>query len=282
MTADRGDIFTVSASSQVNDSHRGQVIVSGSYGGDYNAFHAGKWGLRGVILNDAGVGKDNAGIHGITYLEQIGLAAATADVNTCHIADGEHMLAHGIVSYVNRFAAGLGCKPGDTVKACAERMRTAPVAKGELSAISGGKRYLISEAPGKPRVICLDAAPMLQPDDEGSIAITGSHAALFRGRPDGIISVKLTGVFFSDGGIGMDAAGVSRLPDLDAKGIPAGAAAAMSARIGDSRSIYHDGVLSRVNQTAVRLGARPGMRVKDFVEMLSTGEDPRAAVTPVP
>jgi hypothetical protein len=35
----------------------------------------------------------------------------------------------------------------------------------------------------------------------------------------------------------MDAAGVSRLPDLDAKRIPAGAAAAMSARIGDSRSI---------------------------------------------
>src|SRR6185312_6548744 len=100
-----GDIFTVSASSQVNADHRGQVIVSGSYGGEYNAFHAGKWGLRGVVLNDAGVGKDNAGIRGLAYLEQIGLAAATADANTCHIADGEHMLAHGRISCVNRFAA---------------------------------------------------------------------------------------------------------------------------------------------------------------------------------
>src|SRR5205085_7269468 len=106
----RGEIFTVSASSQVNESHRGHVIVSGSYGGEYNAHHAGKWGLRGVILNDAGVGKDDAGIRGLPYLDQIGLAAATADANTCHIADGEHMLAHGVISHVNHAAAALGCR----------------------------------------------------------------------------------------------------------------------------------------------------------------------------
>ena len=82
-------------------SHRGQVIVSGSYGGEYNAFHAGKWGIRGVVLNDAGIGKDRAGIRGLDYLDVIGLAAATADVMTCHIADGDHMLAHGVISHVN-------------------------------------------------------------------------------------------------------------------------------------------------------------------------------------
>lgn len=266
--ADRGDIFTVPASSQVNASHRGQVIVSGSYGGDYNAFHAGKWGLRGVILNDAGIGKDNAGIHGIEYLEQIGLAAATADVNTCHIADGEHMLAHGTLSFANRFAVALGIKPGDSVRTAAERMRTAPIAEGKLSEIAGGKRYTISETPGKPRVVCLDAAPMLTPQDEGAIAVTGSHAALFRGKPDNIISVPLTAVFFSDGGVGLDNAGVSRLPDLDAKGIPAGAAAAMSASIGNSRSIYAEGIFSHLNRTAAAAGAVPGMSVRDFIAVL--------------
>jgi hypothetical protein len=261
-------IFCVPASSYVNESHRGQVIVSGSYGGDYNAFHAGKWGLRGVVLNDAGVGKDDAGIHGITYLEQIGLAAATADVNTCHIADGEHMLEHGVVSHVNRYAAALGCKVGDTVRSVAERMRTAPIATGDLAPIAGGKRYTLMEAPGKPKVIALDAAPMLAAADAGAIAITGSHAALFRGRPDNVISIPLAGVFFSDGGVGMDAAGVSRLPDLDAKGIPGGAAAAMSASIGNSRSIYNDGVLSHVNETARSKGIMPGMSVKAAVDRL--------------
>ena len=268
IATDTGEIFTVPASSQVNASHHGQVIVSGSYGGEYNAFHAGKWGLRGVVLNDAGVGKDNAGVRGIFYLEQIGLAAATADVNTCHIADGEHMLAHGIVSHVNRFAAALGCVAGDTVRATAERMRHARIATGELSPISGGKRYTVSETPGKPRVICLDAAPMLTPQDKGAIAVTGSHAALFRGKPDNIISVRLRAVFFSDGGVGMDAAGVSRLPDLDAKHIPAGAAAAMSASIGDSRSIYNEGILSHVNEAARREGVVVGMPVKAAVDRL--------------
>lgn len=266
--AESAQIFCVPASSYVNETHRGQVIVSGSYGGDYNAFHAGKWGLRGVVLNDAGVGKDNAGVHGIEYLEQIGLAAATADVNSCHIADGEHMLGHGVVSFVNRFAAALGCEVGDTVRSVAEKMRTAPIASGELSPIAGGKRYTLIETPGKPKVIALDAAPMLTPEDAGAIAITGSHAALFRGRPDNVISIPLRAVFFSDGGVGMDNAGVSRLPNLDEKGIPAGAAAAMSARIGDARSIYNDGIFSHINQLARSLGAKPGMPVRDFVALL--------------
>ncbi|MEJ0011748.1 MAG: hypothetical protein WDM94_03790 [Bauldia sp.] len=266
--ADVGQIFCVPASSYVNETHRGQVIISGSYGGDYNAFHAGKWGLRGVVLNDAGVGKDKAGIHGIEYLEQIGLAAATADVNSCHIADGEHMLEHGVISFVNRYAIGLGCKRGDTVRAAAEKMREAPIASGELSPIAGGKRYTLIETPGKPKVIALDAAPMLAPDDAGAIAITGSHAALFRGRPDNVIAIPLRAVFFSDGGVGMDNAGVSRLPNLDEKGIPAGAAAAMSARIGDARSIYNDGVFSHVNELARAEGARRGMPVREFVAAL--------------
>jgi uncharacterized protein YunC (DUF1805 family) len=266
--AESARIFCVPASSYVNESHRGHVIVSGSYGGDYNAFHAGKWGLRGVVLNDAGIGKDDAGIHGIMYLEQIGLAAATADVNTCHIADGEHMLEHGIVSHLNRYAEALGCKVGDTVKSVAEKMRAAPVAMGELSPIAGGRRFTLMETPGKPKVIALDAAPMLTDADAGAIAITGSHAALFRGQPDNVISVPLTGVFFSDGGVGMDAAGVSRLPDLDAKRIPAGAAGAMSASIGNSRSIYNDGVLSHVNKTARGKGIVAGMSVRAAVDRL--------------
>jgi uncharacterized protein YunC (DUF1805 family) len=266
-----GDIFTVSASSQVNEGHRGHVIVSGSYGGEYNAYHAGKWGLRGVVLNDAGVGRDNAGIKGLSYLDAIGLPAATADAWTCHIADGEHMLAHGIVSHVNAAAARLGCKVGETVRAVAERMRSAPPVEGELAPIAGGKRYTMREAPGEPRIICLDAAPLMRPEDAGAIAVTGSHAALFRGQPDGVVSVDLTGVFFSDGGIGLDNAGITRLADLDQRRMPAGAAAAASAAIGNSRQIHAEGVLSSVNETARERGILPGMAVRDAVERLVRG-----------
>jgi len=108
-------IVTVASCSNLRDEHRGHVAVSGSYGGRYNAYNAAKWPVRAVIMNDAGIGKDNAGIVGLEFLDRISMAAATADAMTCHIGDGDHMLAHGVVSHVNKTAAALGCRVGQSV-----------------------------------------------------------------------------------------------------------------------------------------------------------------------
>lgn len=261
-------IVTCSSSATVAPDCAGQVVVSGSYGGEYNAWHAAKWGIRGVILSDAGVGKNNAGTKGLPYLDRVGLPAATADANTCHIADGDDILAHGIISFVNAAAAKLGIQVGQSVRQAAERMRSAPIVTAELPEIAGGKRYVISANPGEPKVICLDAAPMLEAADARAIAVTGSHAALFRGRSDNVIGPDLTGVFFSDASVGKDNAGILRLADLDKRGIPAGTATAASAAIGDARDIYANGILSYVNASAARLGAAPGMTVRDCVALL--------------
>jgi hypothetical protein len=51
----------------------------------------------------------------------------------------------------------------------------------------------------------------------------------------------------------------------------------MSAPIGDARGIYRDGVLSHVNETAAALGAKPGMRLTDFVEQLLAAARRRGA-----
>jgi uncharacterized protein YunC (DUF1805 family) len=261
-------IVTASSSATLPAECKGQVAVSGSYGGEYNAYHAAKWGIRGVVLCDAGVGKDNAGIKGLPYLDRIDLPAATADAMTCHIADAEHMLEHGIISHVNKAAVALGCKAGMSVRACADVMKAGPVVDATPPEISGGKRYVMRSEPGEPKVLCLDAAPMLEPDDAGQIAITGSHAAMFRGKPDGVIGPDVLAIFFSDAGVGLDGAGTARLADLDKREIPAGAASAESARIGDSRSIYEDGMLSHVNKSAERAGIRPGMAVRVAVDRL--------------
>jgi hypothetical protein len=58
---------------------------------------------------------------------------------------------------------------------------------------------------------------------------------------------------------------VSRLPALDARGIPAGTVSAASARIGDARSTYEDGIISRVNARSAALGLREGITAKEFV-----------------
>jgi hypothetical protein len=261
-------IMTVASCSFVREEHRSHVVVSGSYGGRYNAFNAAKWGVRGVIMNDAGVGKDDAGIVGLDYLDQIAMAAATADARTCHIGDGDHMLAHGVISHVNRTAAALGCVVGQSVRDCADLMRTAIVPTVTPPAITDGARFVVRDVPGEPRVICADSIGMLEPGDSGQIAITASHGALSGGRPDNAVPLGTYAVFFSDAGGGMDGAGIARLADLERKGIAAGATSADSAPIGDSRALYRDGVLSHVNGPAVRLGGGVGMALKEFVDIL--------------
>lgn len=261
-------IFTASSSATASPDCAGHVLISGSYGGEYNAYNAAKWGARAVILNDAGIGKKNAGINGLPYLDRVGVAAATADAMTCHIADGDDMLAQGIVSHVNETARNLGCAPGQSVRECAERMKSAPLRTAELPPIWGGERHPPTLTPGGRTVAYLDAAPMLKPEDAGAIVVTGSHAALFRGQPDNVVNVDVFAIFFSDAGVGKDNAGILRLAELDKRGIVAGTASAMSAPIGHAREIHDDGILSHVNATAAKFGGKPGMALRDFVQTL--------------
>ncbi|MFI5032283.1 MAG: hypothetical protein ACHQPH_16440 [Reyranellales bacterium] len=261
-------IVTVASCSNVRAEHRAQVVVSGSYGGRYNAFNAAKWPVRAVIMNDAGIGKDNAGIVGLEFLDRIGMAAATVDAQTCHIGDGDHMLAHGIVSHVNRAAAALGCAPGQSVRDCAERLRAAAVPTVAPPAITEGNRFVMRDVPGEPVLICADSIGMVQPDDAGRIVVTASHGALSGGRPDNVVPQDIHAIFFSDAGGGMDGAGIARLADLERRGIVAAATSADSAPIGDSRALYRDGILSYVNGPASARGARVGMKLSDFIESL--------------
>jgi hypothetical protein len=85
------------------------------------------------------------------------------------------------------------------------------------------------------------------------------------GRADTALKYDASAALFNDAGVGIDEAGVSRLPALDARDIAAGTVAAASARIGDARSTYEDGILSRVNSRAAALGLAPGMTAREFV-----------------
>ena len=246
----------------------GAVLVSGSYGGIYNAWHAVRKGANAVILSDAGVGKNNAGISGLAWLDDLGIPGATADCMTCHIGDGEHILSAGRISFVNAAAAALGCAVGQTVADCARQMEQAAPQSVTAPPIEGGKRYDLLVRDGATKVIGLDAAPLLVGSDAGAIAVTGSHAALFRGRPDNVISVPLRAAYFNDAGVGLDNAGIRRLADLDQRAMPAATISCMSAEIGNARSMWTGGILSYVNDTARAEGLAPGMTVQASVALL--------------
>ncbi len=80
------------------DGARGGVVVSGSHGGRYPGYMAAAGGVRAVILCDAGIGKDEAGIGSLSYLEEFGIAAAVVSHLSCRIGDTGDMLARGTIS----------------------------------------------------------------------------------------------------------------------------------------------------------------------------------------
>ncbi len=247
--------------------HRGQVVVSGSHGGIYAGCCAAKGGVRAVVLNDAGIGRDQAGIGSLAYLDGIGIAAATADSLSCRIADAADMMAHGVVSHVNKAAADLGCAPGQSVEECAGRLQTAIIGTMPVPPIKEA-RFVLSDAPGSPAVIGIDSASLFQADDAGRIVVTASHGGLVGGKADTTVPAGVLAAIFNDAGGCKDGSGFSRLADLDKRGVAAATVAASSARIGDARSSYADGVLSHVNATAERLNGRVGMSLKAFIDGL--------------
>ena len=114
-------------------------------------------------------------------------------------------------------------------------------------------------------VWALDSASAVGPEHVGAIVVTGSHGGLLGGQPATALKYDALAALFNDAGIGIDEAGVTRLPALDARGIAAATVAASSARIGDARSTYEGGIVSRVNARAAALGIAPGASAREFV-----------------
>jgi hypothetical protein len=264
------DIVALDSITHLKDAHRGQVVAAGSHGAVYAAYLAAKGGVRAVILNDAGIGKDQAGISGLAYLDQLGIAGAVISHRSARIGEGADMMARGTISHVNQVAAALGCVTGQSCADCAAAMIAA-----QHSAITPPDqtetRMKLRAEPQEPEVWGLDSASLILPEDSGRILIVGSHGQTLGGRPETALKYDAVAAVFSDAGIGADQAGLSRLPALDARGIPAAAVSADSARIGDGRSLYEDGVISRVNDRAAAMGAAPGTTTRQFILQIIAG-----------
>ncbi len=243
----------------------GAVVVNASHGGVYAAYLAAKLHAAAAIFNDAGVGRDRAGIGGLDYLEDFGIAAATVGHDTARIGDGADMMAHGVITHANRNAQSLGVAPGQSCRDAAAALQQAnPPHRTPPDALEA--TYLLIPEP--PQVWALDSASLVLPEHNNAIVVTGSHGGLLGGRPETALKYDVLGALYNDAGIGKDAAGTSRLPALDARGIAAATVSASSARIGDARSTYDDGIITRINARAASLGLREGTSAREFVTTL--------------
>jgi hypothetical protein len=245
---------------------RRAVVVSGSHGGRYPGYLAAKAGVRAVILNDAGGGLDNAGAGALAYLAGYGIAAATIAHTSARIGDAADMLRRGLVSQVNAAAQTVGVAIGMPCKEAAQAMLSAQQVAIEPDPYSE-TRQSVPLAGAHRRIVLLDSAAQVDAGDAGQIIVTGSHGGLVGGDPNLALRARGFAGVFNDAGIGVDDAGITRLPALAAQGIPALTVSATSARIGDAASTYRHGIISVVNAIAAARGARPNLPAKEVLDL---------------
>lgn len=254
---------------KIPDDAKDRVVVCGSHGGAYAGYLIIQHQVLGFVLNDAGVGLDDAGIGSLALAEQIGMAAATTSADSAMIGEPDDMLATGVISHVNGPAAAAGCEPGMACSDAVACLEAAAKPTGVPEAWSEA-RHVEGSNPHGLQIVCIDSVSLVDREaDIGQIVVSGSHGGVVGGRPDLALQVDARAGFYNDAGVGKNLAGITRLPALDERGIIAGTVSAASARIGDGRSTLYDGVLSYVNQQAVDCGISPGMRLEDAVKVIS-------------
>jgi len=263
------EVLVVDSVTKLGPKARGAVAACGSHGALYPAWLAARAGVRAIVFNDAGIGKHSAGIAGVAWLAGLGIAACAVDYRSARIGDGADTVESGMVTTVNDVAAAAGCRPGQPCRQALQcLLDEAPVpARLEIPEI-GETRMRIANT-GHREVWALDSITLSRPEDRRAVIVTGSHGALLGGRnDDGLPAADVFAAFFNDAGGGKDDAGVARLPVLDARGVAAAAVSCDTARIGDGRSTYDTGVITRLNDTARRLELKEGMSAREAVARL--------------
>lgn len=113
------------------------------------------------------------------------------------------------------------------------------------------------------RVVLLDSVTQVEPAHAGCVVVTGSHGGASAAHY--ALEVAAALYVFNDAGAGKDDAGIAGLFRLESAGIAAAAVAHMSARIGEARDTYANGVIARVNRGAAALGLAPGRRLREAI-----------------
>ncbi len=118
----KGHIVLMDSITKVDDSDIGGIAVSASHGGTSSGEFALAVALKMAVFNDAGRGKDDAGIAALAMLQARGMAACTVAHTSARIGDSQDMWDSGVISHVNALAAELGIAPGQPMRAALERV----------------------------------------------------------------------------------------------------------------------------------------------------------------
>jgi len=127
----------VDSITQLGPQDAGCVAVSGSHGGISSARYAAAARPVLSVFNDAGVGKDQAGLAALPFLQAQGLAACTVAHHSARIGEAASTLADGVVSHVNPLAQALGVVVGQSCQRVVQQLQDRSQHQDAKAACSG-------------------------------------------------------------------------------------------------------------------------------------------------
>jgi hypothetical protein len=232
------------------------VIVAGSFAGALSFGFVLPRGARGLIAHAAGVGKDGAGISGLSLAESVSLPAAAVQTLSARLGDGDSVLREGVLGHVNAVARSLGVRIGMSTLAAAHLMlEAAPGRPLPDAAVVDRNQHVALETP-RGRVMLLGSTSFATTANRRDVLCAGSHGGRVNALP--LLPIRPRAVICFDGGLAKERSGLSGLPVCDEAGIAAATVDVGSARIGEPLSLWETGVISAGNQLAIRAGVTVG------------------------
>jgi len=111
-----GRVILMDSITKVAPEDDGAMVVCASHGGTSSGEFALEVPLKLVVFNDAGGGKDDAGIAALEMLQAKGIASAMVAHTSGRIGDSMDMWENGTLSHVNAVARELGLSEGARVR----------------------------------------------------------------------------------------------------------------------------------------------------------------------
>ena len=259
------------------------ILVCASHCGDNGTFarKLKNCHVKAVFLNNAGIGKNQAGISGLIHYQAENILACAVDHNSAEIGVARDTWESGIISHTNTLAEEAGIKPGDSVQEAVTKI----INRIDFSS-SGQKNknseFLINEEKENSSKVDLkkqiqtqidgvsitvtDSITFLNESNAGDIVVCGSHGGISAGHY--AQKHRLKAIFFNDAGIGKNKAGIKSLDSLSAAGILACTVDCMSAEIFNGQDMLDNGIISVCNQLATSRNIKEKMTVKEAIKYI--------------
>lgn len=254
------------------------ILVCASHCGDNGTFarKLKNCRVKAVFLNNAGIGKNQAGISGLPYYEAEGIIACAVDCMSAEIGVASDTWESGIISHLNPSARKNGIQPGDSVQEAVAKIvglynQSSYSQNGKDTVVSSDKKEENKINPKKQiqlqfngsKITVTDSITFLSDSNAGDIVVCGSHGGASAGHYAQKLHLKA--VFFNDAGIGKNNAGIQSLDSLSDAGILACTVDCMSAEIFNGHDTLENGIITVCNQLAKNKNIKKGMSVKDAI-----------------